>query len=108
METFKKHEAICDMVNNGYIMYQLPEKRDLIFNDLHKSISPAFVAYADFESLLEVDDVHLQVHKPIAVGCYFTRGVENVGYTSQYIYYAGEECIKKFILELIEFSELIN
>ena len=71
------------MVNNDYIMYELPEKRELVFNDLHKSISPPFVAYADFKSLLEMDDVHLQIHKPIAVGCYFTKGMDKVDYASQ-------------------------
>ena len=80
---YEKHVTICERVNEIYIMYQFPDNKMLKFNDHQKMISPPFVAYADFESLLRESSNYLQLHEPIAGGLYLVKAVESIDFDSE-------------------------
>ena len=50
--TLEKHRVLCENGSIGSTVYTMPRKEKLClkFADLHKTVSPAYVVYADFES----------------------------------------------------------
>jgi hypothetical protein len=115
---FDKHQTICASLKVSGTVYQKPLKPFLEFDQWSKSISPKFVVYADFESVLERpqndDDTSriLQVHLPIAAAC-LTLG-PNDGNRSYHEFY-GPNCAVEFMrylgdlaAEVYEWYELFS
>ena len=65
-EAYDKHLALCKTNQIGTTLYTMPINKWLNFSDWSKMVSPPFVIYADFESVLPKDNVHHQKHLPMA------------------------------------------
>jgi hypothetical protein len=86
----------------------MPEQKELKFTDWSKTISPAFIAYADFESLLEPCEVG-QKHKPIAAAVLIMPGFEHTSaYDPEYKVFFGESCVIEFLTYLEEWGKKIK
>ena len=100
--TFEKHRAVCLKTRVDGTVYTLPDSKQLIFSDWHKTIPPKFVVYADFESILpKVDEEEiLQIHKPIAAGSLFLKpnGV------TEYSEFFGGDCVVDFLMLLEQYA----
>ena len=96
--TLEKHRILCMKNELETTLYTLPKNKFLYFKDWSKTVTPAFVLYADFESILPKDEKHHQIHRPIAAGCLLYNN-----YTGEKVYssFIGENCVLNF-LEYIE------
>ena len=81
-------------------VYTFPEEPALKFRDWGKTISPKFIVYADFESVLEpiADEVNMiEKHLPIAVG-FLTIGPSSPKPVYQKFF--GSDCVVQFLQAL--------
>ena len=63
---FERHIGLCRKNVERTTLYSMPENKYIEFKDWSKTIKQQFVVYADFESILPLDDKHFQKHEPIA------------------------------------------
>jgi hypothetical protein len=66
--TFEKHKIHCDIFDSPTTLFTMPEEKLLQFKSHQKTISPKFIIYADFESILELDSKYYQNHIPASAG----------------------------------------
>ena len=94
---FEKHMPTCGQIQAS--AFTMPEEKQLTFTDWHKTISPQFVVYADFESVLEPtsDTSKPQKHMPCAAGYVILP-------SNTYKSFFGESCIVEFLQSLEECS----
>jgi len=103
--TLAKHKSICLKVKLMGTLFTLPEKDSLEFSDWSKMIPPKFIAYADFESILEPQNELgvrsttnreiIQTHKPVAAAFLMLKPNGN-----QYEEFFGLECVVDFLTRL--------
>ena len=105
--TLDKHRVLCESSKVGATVFTMPpkEKLSLKFNDLHKTVSPAYVVYADFESLLVPTDdpSRPQIHMPAAAGYLFTSATSSdikSPLPTKYQEFYGSSCIVDFLASL--------
>ena len=100
--TFEKHQAICEQIQTGTTLYTMPTQKYLRFKDYSKMVTPPFVIYADFESVLPADEVYFQKHLPISAGLLLINNFTNQTKYSQFV---GEDCIFQFLKAVEEISK---
>jgi hypothetical protein len=105
-KTFEKHLSLCNNMTYNKTIYTMPEKTTLTFEDFSKTISPKYIIYADFESLLEKPDIEnskgiIQVHKPSAAALL----VISPDGALTYKYFYGNDCILEFLLFIKDISK---
>ena len=110
------HKKICE--NHDYCHVEMPNEDNKIvkYNQREKSIKSVFIIYADLESLLEkistcynnlVESSTTEINKHTPSGyslfthCSFDKTKNKLDY------YRGEDCMKKFCLNLREHSSKI-
>ena len=100
-QAYEKHLPLCGQLDSQATMYTMPVEKQLKFSDWHKSVSPAFVVYADFESVLEdtCDASRPQKHMPCAAA-YILLNLKTG--QSTYKSFFGEQCIVNFLASLEE------
>mgnify|MGYP006366715693 FL=1 len=93
---FERHIGLCRKNVERTTLYSMPENKYIEFKDWSKTIKQQFVVYADFESILPLDDKHFQKHEPIASefvllhqGCPIRNET-----------FVGKDCIIQFIQAL--------
>ena len=91
---YEKHLALCRKNQIGTTLYSMPTDKWLEFKDWSKTVTPPFVVYADFESVLPKDEVHYQKHLPIAAGMLL---INNITGEREYYSFVGDECILNFL-----------
>ena len=108
-----KHRVLCESSKVGATACVMPDKVELKFSDLHKTVSPAYVVYADFESLLvpQVDDEKRpQIHLP-AAAAYLMISATSVDIQSPaptvYKDFYGPNCIVDFLTSLEEQAKVV-
>ena len=89
-------------------VYTFPEHTDLKFRDWNKTISPRFIVYADFESVLENDEIHLEKHMPIAAGLLFINKVDVTAPKTTYQQFYGPDCVIDFLHALERHAERVQ
>ena len=88
------------------------DKLKLKFTDLHKTVSPAYVVYADFESLLipTDDESKPQIHMPAAASYLMitasSSDMQSPGPPTDKDFY-GENCIVEFLTSLEEQAKVV-
>ena len=93
-DTLEKHRVLCVKNELETTLFTLPKNKYLYFKDWSKTVTPAYVLYADFESILPTDVKHHQIHKPIAAGCLlYNNYTGDKTYTS----FIGEDCVLNFL-----------
>ena len=80
----------------------MPTEKDLEFKDYSKTVTPPFVIYADFESVLLADDQHFQKHLPVSAGLLLVNDFTNL---SKYMQFVGNDCIYEFLKEIENISK---
>ena len=115
--TLEKHRVLCENSFIGSTVYTMPSKEKLClkFADLHKTVSPAYVVYADFESLLipnnntNDDQRRPQIHLPAAAGYLITSAVPELKSPLPTIYrdFYGPTCIIDFLKSLEEQAKMV-
>jgi hypothetical protein len=93
--TFEKHIPLCSSLAIKPTMYTLPNNTILRFTQWNKTVSPAYVVYADFESLLEPcsEGNIVQVHMPLAAGYKFIPAINHAKtLPAEYQQFVGEDC----------------
>ena len=89
-----KHLPLCQSSYSLTTLYKMPENKYCEFKDWSKSISPPFVVYADFESVLCPNDKVKHIHMPAA-------GLLIVSTSDcKYGQFVGENCIVEFLAAL--------
>ena len=107
--TFEKHLHLCNSNKIKNVLYTMPVQNELRFSDWSKTISPAFIAYADFESLLERYGNVNQLHKPLAAGVLIVPGIDHEqSFDSEYKQFFGLDCIVDFLTYLEEWGKRIK
>ena len=105
--SFEKHLPLCEQLSNGFTTYTMPKKTALEFSDLHKTISPPYAVYADFESILSPETsqaCQLEKHIPCAAGYLFVQAAESLmnPIKTQYRSFFGSDAIVQFLHALEE------
>ena len=114
----ESHKKVCE--NHDYCFVEMPNEDNKIlkYNHEEKSLKTPFIIYADLESLLEkMNTCHgspeksstakINKHTPSGYSlftyCSFDETKNKIGY------YRGEDCMKKFCLDLREHvTQIIN
>ena len=115
---FKSHEKVCE--NHDYCCIEMPNEDNKIlkYNHGEKSMRVPFIIYADLESLLEKmnncynnpeksSTTKMNKHTPsgysLFTHCSFDETKNKIDY------YRGEDCMKKFFIDLREHAtKIIN
>ena len=115
---FETHKKVCE--NHDYCCIEMPNEDNKIlkYNHGEKSMRAPFIIYADLESLLEKMDTYydntekssttkINKHAPsgysLFTHCSFNKAENKTDY------YRGEDCMKKFCLDLREHAtKIIN
>ena len=106
LTAYDKHLALCKIGKGAIQICTMPKKTDFKFNDLHKTISPAYEVFADFESLTANPTNHStnikQIHTPIAAGFLMMPARHDLIQPLPTIYkqFFGVDCVKEFLYEL--------
>ena len=90
----EKHVINCEKIQTGTTLYDMPKEKDLLFKDYSKTVTPPFVIYADFESVLPPDETYHQKHMPISAGLLLVNNFAND--TVKYEKFVGDQCILQF------------
>ena len=93
-EAYDKHLLLCKKNSIGTTLYSMPTDQWLKFSDWSKMVTPPFVIYADFESVLPRDDIHYQKHLPVSAGLLL---VNNFTGARNYYDFIGDECVLDFL-----------
>ena len=96
-ETLEKHKTLCSKNMLATTLYTLPKNKYLSFKDFGKTVTPPFVIYGDFESILPSHTQHHQIHKPIAAGFFLFN---NYTGENSYFEFVGEDCILNFLKQI--------
>ena len=115
-KTLEKHQALCVSSKVDATVFTMPskDKLRLKFSDLHKTISPAYVVYADFESLLlpneDSSSNKIQTHMPAAAGYLITNASPDIKspLPTSYKEFYGPTCIVDFLASLEEQAKLVH
>ena len=94
--TFEKHIALCKQITEKTTLYTMPKEKELNFKDYGKTMTPAFVIYADTEAILIPDEAGLVKHVPIAVG-FLLLPLLDMSMSSKYYSFSGESCMIQFL-----------
>ena len=108
---FESHKKVCE--NHAYCFVEMPNEDNKILKYSHgeKSMKTPFIIYADLESLLEKMNIcydnpeksstnKINKHTPSGYSL-FTHCSFNIT-KNKLDYYRGEDCMKKFCLDLRE------
>ena len=103
---YDKHLPLCNNDSGISSVVTMPTEKELSFCDWHKTISPKFVVYADFESVLvDNDDADKpKKHMPCAAAYVIVSDVEAPVYKSHF----GEDSIVKFLTSMEEEAHRVN
>ena len=112
-----EHEPHCG--RHGPQKIRLPDEdhATLTYTDIQKQLKVPFVIYADFESILATYDTvqlgedksfteKIQHHQPC--GFCFTVVSTVEGYSKHPVVYRGEDCVDKFLEQLLEEEKRIS
>ena len=80
----------------------MPTEKYLKFTDYSKTVTPPFVIYGDFESVLPKDEVFYQKHLPISAGLLLVNNYTNQTKYSQFV---GDDCIFEFLKAIDDISK---
>ena len=86
----------------GTTLFKMPTEKELIFKDFSKTVTPPFVIYADFESVLPPDVKYHQKHVSISAGLLLVNNFTNETKYNQFI---GEDCVIQFLKKIDEISK---
>ena len=102
-KSLAKHEKLCKLKKAQNTLFTLPKNLLLKFNAFHKTVSPPFVIYADFESCINTVDSYKEIHTPLSAGMLL------LGPNGFKLYHTfiGENCIIDFLKKLDELSKFI-
>jgi len=106
---YEKHQTTCGLEKP--ILYTMPKEKQYKFKNWHKTISPPYVIYADFESLLVPTNENGMVHKhmPSAAGLLFMPATQiRNPLPSFYVDFYGSDCIVKFLEKLEEIGKSVK
>ena len=106
-----KHRPLCRGASNRPTRFEMPEKEKstLEFQNYQRQMEAPFVIYADCESIIEKYDTlpplekssttKTEVHKPCGFSFVIVR---SDGAVSKVFLYYGEDCVKQFLLALLQ------
>jgi hypothetical protein len=99
---YEKHLPSCIESMAEPCRYEVPQKGSIMhFSDWSKTISPSFVAYCDFESLLSPGEgALLQTHMPLAAGCLMVENSNNHAKYSQFINNLHQNAVHQLLVHL--------
>ena len=107
-QTYDKHLNLCKSNTLKNVLYTMPENKELKFTDWSKTIPPAYIAIADFESLLKPNG-NGQLHTPLAVGVLIIPGIEHeAAFEATYKCFFGEDCVVQFLEYLEDMGKCIK
>ena len=105
-----KHKPVCLKVRLNGTIFTLPKSKTLQFTDWSKMIPVKFIAYADFESVLEPNQNEhniagiLQKHKPVAASFLLVGPNSYVKYEE----FFGVTCIEEFLARLEHYAKFVK
>lgn len=99
---FEKHSKLCERNQIGTTMYLMPTNNRLEFTDWSKTVTPPFVIYADFESILPKDAVYSQRHLPISAGLLL---INNFTGETTYKKFVGTNCVYQFLKSVADIAK---
>ena len=99
--SFQKHIELCSINTESTTLFVMPEEKELKFQDWSKTVSPHFIIYADFESILVPDERYSQKHLPASAGLLLIGSSGE----QKYFEFSGNDCIIQFIQCLDELSK---
>ena len=112
-KAFENHKKMCDLSRVGATAFTMPEATHLRFKEWRKTVSPVFVVYADFESLLTQtgDSFRPQKHEPCAAAYLLVCTLPDSNtHKPQPIYrkFFGANCVVEFLDSLEEQAGIIQ
>jgi len=93
---YEKHLPMCMSNNKITTLYRMPKQKFCDFTDLSKTVSPPYIVYADFESVLIPTTIHEHMHMPASAGLLLLGPNDSMSYQE----FIGPQCIFNFLLAL--------